>query len=439
MVVSTPTPTPDSSTHTAFRLAEKHFKNRALKTHLPSLRQWQHLLVDHSRPPQQEDDELWRAGWWSPEHEVLPAPSRRQRVRKGKEREKDRGERPEMSCEGLKKVVLGDGKTGWIVAPGCIYIPGYLTPSDQLTLLHSSLAQYTLPPNPLSLSTHYDLPPNLFDLYSTAPETTVLPKHMTVPLLASSTSEDRSLENTSRKLNNTEPASVIGYEEIVARNKAWQGDAPSEKLGEVSVGKLMQEIRWANLGWVYQWSTKSYDFTPETPIPFPRPLADLCSAAVASVPWHEVFEGDSPETRASTGWESWPDNYEPDTGIVNFYQMNDTLMGHVDRAELDPARPLVSLSLGHAAVLLLGTASRDDTPRPLVLRSGDMLIMSGAGRQAYHGIPRIMEGTLPAHFKLSGDEPSEMRAAKKWIASARININARQVFPPGFRRPNVDV
>lgn len=35
---------------------------------------------------------------------------------------------------------------------------------------------------------------------------------------------------------------------------------------------------------------------------------------------------------------------EPDTGIVNFYQMNDTLMAHVDRSELDPSRPLVSVS-----------------------------------------------------------------------------------------------
>ena len=34
----------------------------------------------------------------------------------------------------------------------------------------------------------------------------------------------------------------------------------------------------------------------------------------------------------------------PDTGIVNFYQTRDTLMGHVDRSELDPYRPLISIS-----------------------------------------------------------------------------------------------
>jgi alkylated DNA repair protein alkB family protein 1 len=32
-------------------------------------------------------------------------------------------------------------------------------------------------------------------------------------------------------------------------------------------------------------------------------------------------------------WQSWADDYEPDTGIVNYYQSKDTLMAHVDRSE----------------------------------------------------------------------------------------------------------
>lgn len=50
----------------------------------------------------------------------------------------------------------------------------------------------------------------------------------------------------------TEPASVIGYEEIIARNKTWTGDTPSAKLKERTAAQLMAEMRWANLGWVYQ-------------------------------------------------------------------------------------------------------------------------------------------------------------------------------------------
>lgn len=46
-----------------------------------------------------------------------------------------------------------------------------------------------------------------------------------------------------------------------------------------------------------------------------------------------------------------------------------------------------------------------------------------------------MEGTLPSHFEVEEWDSVEMRAAKRFISSARININARQVFPPGFERP----
>ncbi|TYJ56485.1 alkylated DNA repair protein AlkB [Cryptococcus floricola] len=370
------------SAHSAFRLAEKHFKNRAHKDSFPSLRQWQRSLLDLSRPAAEEHDELWRAGWWCPDHDTT-SPSSAKRSKKTKA--KDKGHRPEQARIDLTSLELPDGKVGYVVADGCILIPGYLSKEEQLTYALESLAEYTLPPNPLSLSTHYDLPQQgLFDLLVNDPVSLILPKHMTIgsegAVSGSPTSQPKN-----RVLNDTEPASVIGYDEIVARNKGWKGDAPSEKLGCKRVEQLYKEIRWANLGWVYQWSTKSYDFSRETPIPFPKPLADLCSSAVAAIPWQQVFDPVKDPQSANYGWESWPGDYRPDTGIVNFYQLNDTLMAHVDRAELDPVRPLVSLSLGHAAILLLGSDSRDDTPRPIVLRSGDMLIMSGRGRQAYHG------------------------------------------------------
>ena len=102
----------------------------------------------------------------------------------------------------------------------------------------------------------------------------------------------------------------------------------------------------------FKWSTKSYDFTPQTPIVFPLDLATTCSKIIKIIPWDAVFENQFDQP---TDWRNWQDDYselvpnslrihqtrvlaesvpvEPDTGIVNFYQMNDTLMGHVDRAE----------------------------------------------------------------------------------------------------------
>ncbi|WVO16942.1 alkylated DNA repair protein AlkB [Cryptococcus depauperatus] len=418
-------------THTAFRLAEKHFKNRAYLNRYPSLLQWKERLIDLSRSQAQEDDEVWQAGWWSPENETELINNQTKKSKQGKEKEK--GERANLDTSNLSKLRLKDGAVAYVVAPGCILIPDYMSASQQLTFLHDSLARYTLPPNPLSLTTHYNLPDNLFDLYVSNPQANVYPKHMT-GAIDSQHSASKS-QPKSRTLNDTEPASVIGYDEIIARNKNWTGDVPSDKLGIKTAERLMKELRWANLGWIYQWSTKSYNFALDDPIPFPAPLADICSSAVASIPWEQVFSDLSEDEASSYHYQSWSENYKPDTGIVNLYQLNDTLMAHVDRAELDPARPLVSISLGHAAILLLGTASRNDTPIPIILRSGDMLIMSGKGRQSYHGIPRIMEGTLPSHFQLEQNDSPQMRAAKQWISTARININARQVFPPGFKRP----
>lgn len=51
------------------------------------------------------------------------------------------------------------------------------------------------------------------------------------------------------------------------------------------------------------------------------------------------------------------------------------------------------------------------------------------------GVPRIMEDTLPRYFLENDNDDKEIRACKRYIRNARININARQVFPRGFIRP----
>jgi len=56
------------------------------------------------------------------------------------------------------------------------------------------------------------------------------------------------------------------------------------------------------------------------------------------------------------------------------------------------------------------------------------------GHQLMEGVPRIMEGTLPSHFGIHEQDSEVVKAVKGYIASGRVNINARQVFPPGFNR-----
>lgn len=109
-----------TSTHPAFRLAEKHFKNRATAA-LPALRDlppFCRAVLDLSRPDSCEDDEIWRAGWWGRTYEPPAAGNGRKPKRA---RERARGERPplpDLGAEGVRSLELGDGRTGYVVAEG---------------------------------------------------------------------------------------------------------------------------------------------------------------------------------------------------------------------------------------------------------------------------------------------------------------------------------
>ena len=215
--------------------------------------------------------------------------------------------------------------------------------------MKSALSQYTRPPNPLSLSTHFAIPDDIFGLYASGSPELIRPLHeyreSGTPEAAppdatpSCTSVPKSDRIGSRRTIGTEPNAVPKYEEILAKASTAATTPASDRAKAKPATSLLKELRWANLGWVYQWTIKAYDFTVDNPIPFPADLKSSCQKVVKDIPWPQVFDGPAPDN-----YLSWADDYEPDTGIVNFYQLNDTLMGHVDRAELDPSRPLVSIS-----------------------------------------------------------------------------------------------
>ena len=64
-----------------------------------------------------------------------------------------------------------------------------------------------------------------------------------------------------------------------------------------------------------------------------------------------------------------------------------------------------------------------------------------ACRRAYHGVPRILEGTLPPHLEGADDEnegAGDWDVYEAYLRTTRINVNVRQVFPRGFAPPQVD-
>ena len=117
--------------------------------------------------------------------------------------------------------------------------------------------------------------------------------------------------------------------------------------------------------------------------------------------------------------------YEPDTALVNFYREADTLGGHKDDAEVHGTCPIVSLSLGCDGVFLMGGQTKDVAPTALWLHSGDAVVLSGAARQCYHGVPRVIPGQCCFDERdCHGDWLDE--AIHTCMQSTRVNISIRQ-------------
>jgi alkylated DNA repair protein (DNA oxidative demethylase) len=84
---------------------------------------------------------------------------------------------------------------------------------------------------------------------------------------------------------------------------------------------------------------------------------------------------------------------DPQCCLVNFYD-DDARMGlHQDRDEADLGMPVVSISLGDEALFRVGGTSRGGPTRSIWLRSGDVAVLGGPARLAYHGIDRVRPGT----------------------------------------------
>ena len=84
---------------------------------------------------------------------------------------------------------------------------------------------------------------------------------------------------------------------------------------------------------------------------------------------------------------------EPEACLVNFYTSEAKMGQHQDRDEADFAAPVVSVSLGDDCLFRVGGPRRQDRTVSLRLQSGDVLVLGGTSRLAFHGVDRIYPGT----------------------------------------------
>ena len=123
------------------------------------------------------------------------------------------------------------------------------------------------------------------------------------------------------------------------------------------------------LGWVSDESGYRYQpLHPETKEPWPLLPAPLLAL------WEEL--------------SGYP--HPPEACLVNYYAAGTKMGLHQDRDEQDFEAPVLSISLGDAALFRIGGTTRGGKTTSLKLASGDVLLFGGEARLAYHGIDRIL-------------------------------------------------
>jgi DNA alkylation damage repair protein AlkB len=144
---------------------------------------------------------------------------------------------------------------------------------------------------------------------------------------------------------------------------------------KMSVGMLCLGKHWNGMTYAYEERRSDHDGLPVPPLP-PR--------------FVEVARG----AARDAGFE-----VHPDLCIMNYYTDASKMGVHQDKDEspetIAAGVPIVSVSLGDAARFVVGGLSRRDPTNPVILRSGDVLVMGGPSRLRYHGVTRILPGTAP--------------------------------------------
>ena len=163
-------------------------------------------------------------------------------------------------------------------------------------------------------------------------------------------------------------------ESLLAEIVALLGDAPLFQPVMPRWGTPFS-VRMSNcgpLGWV---SDKSgYRYQPTHP--------------VTGKPWPPVPEVLLALWRAHAGYP-----HPPQACLINYYAEGAKMGLHQDRDEQDFDAPVLSVSLGDTARFRLGTTERNGPTESFPLRSGDVMMLAGAQRLAFHGVDKVLAGS----------------------------------------------
>lgn len=84
---------------------------------------------------------------------------------------------------------------------------------------------------------------------------------------------------------------------------------------------------------------------------------------------------------------------QPECCLINYYDAEAKMGLHQDRSEANMDWPVVSISLGDEGLYRMGNVTRGGKTESMWLQSGDVVVMGGEARLAYHGVDRIRSGS----------------------------------------------
>jgi alkylated DNA repair protein (DNA oxidative demethylase) len=186
----------------------------------------------------------------------------------------------------------------------------------------------------------------------------------------------------------------VEQEALVEIVRAIVAEAPLYVPAMPKSGKEMS-VRMTNcgaLGWVTD-RERGYRYQTTHPVtgkPWP-PIPDILLGI-----WRDVAESD----------------VEPEACLINYYDPGARMGLHQDRDEKELSAPVLSISLGDDCLFRVGGLRRDDPTTSFRLASGDVVVIGGESRLAFHGVDRIYPGTSML-LKREG----------------RINLTLRRVTP----------
>ena len=318
--------------------------------------------------------------------------------------------------------------------PGFIYIPQALSPSLQTELAYRSLTEFC----------------NVRDCGHTT-NIQLVPKKDSEVI---NSREDTMWNLFEREFDEPKEQGVnvtVGPNGSGLKRKRTSNQSTARHK-KVQYYESFDKLSWATMGYQYDWTARAYLERKKSEMP---PILQSLANLFARL--------DTSDDRSNN------DTFTASAAIVNYYNQKSNMGGHSDDLELDFTKPVISISLGLCAIFLLGQKTKDEEPIvPILVRPGDVLLLAGESRLAYHGMARVLDkridvapaspianefqvqslksivqeddtgcnttGSFDASDRGRTCPESELDALNHFLSEHRININVRQVLPDGLTR-----